>query len=391
MQLTRYLKIKLLLCSFIPLYLNSSNLESILSEDRLKQFELDKKKVIEDSSKLRKDWINPITYSYSKIDGEINNYEKSVIRVDQPIFKSGGIYKAIKYANASEEYSNLTISIEKKSLITQALTLLYNIHKIDLEVEKTTYILKNAQIDVQRKKEQVLNGFLDTSYLDNAILDANSAKKNLINLKYQKKELINKFNNIASGEYDKFNLPTFQLISKKEFINRNLELLQIKATTNTKYEFKGMVLSKYLPTLNATYDYTRNHSSTAIVDKEIQNVGISISMPFDIRTFNDIESTQIDYLKSKLQLKNKTLEEENFYKSKLTKIKTIEEKIDITKEDYKLYTSLLDTIMEEKNAGLKTTSDVETLSNSSKVKELELKIFKLDKQIELLEIYSKLN
>ncbi|MFV0563625.1 TolC family protein [Malaciobacter mytili] len=391
MHLAKSLKIKLLLCSFIPLYLNSSNLETILSEDRLKKFELDEKKVIEDSSKLRKDWINPITYTYSKVDGQTNDYEKSVIRVDQPIFKSGGIYKAIKYADASEKYSNLGINIEKKSLITQALNLLYNIHKMDLEIEKTTFILKNAQIDVQRKKEQVLNGFLDTSYLDNAILDANSAKKNLIDLKYQKKELINKFNNIASGEYEKFDLPTFELVSKEEFINKNLELLQAQANTNTKYELKGMVLSKYLPTLSATYDYTRNHSSTTIVDKETQSVGISISMPFDVRTFNDIEATQIDYLKSKLELKNKILEEENFYKSKLAKIETIEEKIDITKDDYKLYNSLLDTIMEEKNAGLKTTSDVETLLNSSKVKELELKIFKLDKQIELLEIYAKLN
>lgn len=392
MPLSKSLKKGLLLCSLLPVFVNAN--ENILSQDRLKQFELSEKKVIEDSSKLKKDWINPITLSHTKIDGEYTDSEKSVIRVDQPIFKSGGIYKAIKYANATQKYSNLDIQLQRKNLIKDAYTLLFNINKIELEIKKANYVVKNAQIDVTRKKEQVLNGFLDTSYLDNAILDANTAKKNLIDLQYQKNELINNFNNLASKDYKLFSLPTFELVSKKEFLNKNLELSKAKADIQTKYEFKGMTLSKYLPTVSATFDYTKNHNFSPSASNEnddtVHNVGISISMPLDVRTFNDIESTQIDYLKSKLALKNKILEEQNYFRTKIAKINTIEKKIEITKDDYKLYSSLLDTIVQEKNAGLKTKSDVQTLYNSSKVKELELDIFKLEKQIELLDIYARI-
>ncbi|WP_404318869.1 TolC family protein [Malaciobacter canalis] len=384
----------LLFSSLLPIILSANANENILSQDRLKQFELSEKKVIEDSSKLKKDWINPITLSYTKIDGEYTDSEKSVIRVDQPIFKSGGIYKAIKYANANEKYSNLDIDLQRKNLIKDAYETLYNINKIELEIKKANYVVKNAQIDVIRKKEQVLNGFLDTSFLDNAILDANTAKKNLIDLKYQKNELINSFNNLASKDYKLFSLPTFELVSKKEFLNKNLELSKAKADIQTKYEYKGMTLAKYLPTVSATFDYTKNHKFTPTNantnDDSIHNVGISISMPLDVRTFNDIESTQIDYLKAKLSLKNKILEEQNFFKTKLEKIKTIEEKIEITKDDYELYNSLLDTIVEEKNAGLKTKSDVDTLLNSSMVKKIELKVYELEKQIELLKLYAKI-
>ncbi|PPK61700.1 outer membrane protein TolC [Malaciobacter marinus] len=394
MPLKKSLRKGLLLSSLLPMFLNANTDENILSQDRLKQFELSEKKVIEDSSKLKKDWINPITLSYTKIDGEYTDSEKSVISVDQPIFKSGGIYKAIKYANANEKYSNLDIDLQRKNLIKDAYETLYNINKIEFEIKKANYVVKNAQIDVIRKKEQVLNGFLDTSFLDNAILDANTAKKNLIDLKYQKNELINSFNNLASKDYKLFSLPTFELVSKKEFLNKNLELSKAKADIQTKYEYKGMTLAKYLPTVSATFDYTKNHkftpTNTNPNDDSIHNVGISISMPLNVRTFNDIESTQIDYLKAKLSLKNKILEEQNFFKTKLEKIKTIERKIEITKDDYELYNSLLDTIVEEKNAGLKTKSDVDTLLNSSMVKKIELKVYELEKQIELLKLYAKI-
>ncbi|AXX93376.1 hypothetical protein CPU12_08455 [Malaciobacter molluscorum LMG 25693] len=381
----------LLISILCPFALLNAKDEDILSKDRLKQFKLSEEKVIEDSAKLQKDWINPITITYSKIDGEITDTEKTVISVNQPIFKSGGIYSAILYAKANKIYSNLDINLQRKEMIRKAYNLLFNIHKTNLEIKKSELILKNAQIDIVRKKEQVLNGFLDTSYLDNAILDANTAKKNLADLKYQKKAFINNFNNIASNDYKIFKLPEFNIVSKKQFISNNLEILKSQADIETKKQLKTMTISQYLPTISATYDFTRNHSNSAnIVEKEVQNVGISISMPIDVRTFNDIESSQINYLKSKLSLKTQKLEEENFFRTQMQKIETIEEKIKITKDDYKLYSSLLNTIVEEKNAGLKTKSDVDTLLNSSKVKEVELKIFKIDKQLELLELYAKL-
>ncbi len=367
--------------------------ESILSKKRLEIFDLSKEKIEEDSSKLKKDWINPITYTYSKVYGEVYDTEKSLVSIDQPIFKTGGIYKAIKYANAKRLYSHLDLDLQKKALIKDTTTLLFNIHKIELEIEKQGLLVKNGEIDVERKKEQVFNGFADTSLLDNAILDTNTRRNILAELIYQKDELVNQFNTYAEGDYASFELPKFKLLGKESFLQNNLNILKSKADISSKNDYSWMIISKYLPTVSATFDYTQYHttSNPSITDDSVQNYGIKVTMPLDTRTYNDIQSTRIDYLKAKLDFDNVILEQENFFKSKLSKIKMIDSKISIAKNDYELYNSLLDVIMEEKEAELKTQSDVDTLLNSKKIKALELKILDLEKQIELLDIYSKIS
>lgn len=385
---------KLVISSFLLVVSSlNANDENILSKDKLKSFELSKKKVIEDTNKLKKDWINPINIRYTrKNDKNSGNSTQAMISVNQPIFKSGGIYRAIKYAQVNEEYANLDIRLQKKALIQKAYNLLFSIYENKLEIKKSTLLLKNAEIDVVRKKEQVINGILDASYLDNAILKLNTTKKNLIDLEYNEKDLINNFNNIASKNYKSFKLPVFKIITKENFIKQNLELSKVKSNIEVKNELKGMKVSQYLPSLSVAYNYIRNYniSSLSKTPQEVQNVGISVSIPIDVKTFNDIQSAQIDYLQAKLAFKDKVLEEKNFFKSTMAKIQGIKEKIKITRNDAKLYQSLLNTVKEEENAGLKTQSDFNTLLNSSKIKQVEIKIFKIQKQKELLNLYSKL-
>jgi|TARA_R110002033_G_scaffold9971_1_gene32575 outer membrane protein TolC len=368
--------------------------ESILSKKRLEIFDLSKEQIEENSSKLKKDWINPVNYTYSKVYGDKYDTEKSLISVDQPIFKTGGIYKAIKYANAQRLYSHLDLDLQKKAMIKDTTTILFNIHKLQLQIKKQELLVKNGEIDIQRKKEQVLNGFADTSLLDNAILDTNTSRNALADLVYQKEELINEFGTYASGDYESFTLPKFSILDKENFLKDNLTLKRAKADISSKKDFSWMTISKYLPTVSATFDYTKYHSSnnpTINTDDDVQNYGIKITMPLDTRTFNDIQSTRIDYLKAKLDFDNQILEQENYFKSKLSKIKMIDSKIAIAKNDYVLYNSLLDVVVEEKEAELKTQSDVDTLLNSKKIRELDLKIYNIDKQIELLDIYSKIS
>lgn len=386
---------RLLLVSFLslPLFLEAED-KSILSEDRLNLFKYSKEQNQEASAKLKKDWVNPINLTYSKNYGETYDTTKSVISINQPIFKSGGIYKAIKYANASFKYNNIDIEIQKKELIKSATTLLFNLHIIDLNIQKNKLLLKNAKIDIIRKKEQVLHGFLDTSYLDNSILEANKIKNAIAELQYQKEEVNNSFLNIASGDYKNFKLPILKLADEKTFLDKNIQLLQNKVDIIQKNYFKDITVAKYLPTLNANMDYTKYHdtdNNPSLTNNSVQNYGLSVTMPLDIRTLNDIQTQKINYLKAKLNLKNKILEEENFYKTKVSKIKMLNQKKKIAKDDYELYNSLLDIIIEEKNAELKTKSDVDTLQNSQKIKSIELKIYKLEEQIEFLEIYSRIS
>lgn len=367
--------------------------EKILSKDRLDIIDLSKKQNEEKSSKLRKDWINPITLSYSKNYTENYDTIKSMVSINQPIFKSGGIYSAIKYANVNFKYNDLDIETQRKELIKQVTTMLFNLHIIDLNIKKNELLLKNAKIDIERKKEQVLNGFLDTSYLDNAILDANGVKNTLADLYFQKEELENNFNNLASKEYTSFELPQLTLTDKENFLENSLELAKARVDIKQKDYLTNMSISQYLPTLSVNMDYNHYHdtdSNPFIVDETTTNYGVSVSMPLDVRALNDVQTQRIEYLKSKLNLNNIILEEQNFYKTKLSRIDMLERKKEIAKEDYELYDSLLKIIVEEKNAQLKTQSDVDTLANSQKIKSLEVKIYELQKQIELLEVYSKI-
>lgn len=158
---------------------------------------------------------------------KITKHKKSLISINQPIFQSGGIYQAIKYADNSYKYANLELEQQKNELIKEALNLLFMIEKTNLNIQKSQYTLQNAKIDVARKKEQVLNGFLDASYLDDSLLTLNTTKHNLVDLKYQKQELINNFNNISSKDYTNFQLPTFLIFSDRVLEN-NINLKKIK-------------------------------------------------------------------------------------------------------------------------------------------------------------------
>lgn len=369
--------------------------DSILSEPRKEIIDLSKKQIKEESSKLKKDWINPITYQYKNNIGDEHNTTQSIISINQPIFQSGGIYQAIRYANSTYDYAKLEIDQQKKELIKQAVQILFNLKKIDYNIEKAKLSLQNAKIDVDRKKEQVLNGFLDASYLDNALLTLNNTKHTLVDLKYQKEDLINSFNNISSKEYTSFELPILKMFSKKEFLENNIEIKKAKADISKKGNYSFMTMAKYLPSVNAYYNYTKYHDNDGEdikYSKEAnETYGLTVTIPLDTRTFNDIESKKIDYLKSKLSLQTTITDEKNFFKTNLQKLDMLDERIKITNEDIEVYDSILSIINEEKEAELKTQSDLDTLQNSAKIKNLDKKIYQIDKQLTLLDMYVKLH
>ena len=365
--------------------------EKILSDDQLNIFKYNQEENEQNSSKLKKDWINPITFSYSKSDADTTNTLKSAISISQPIFKSGGIYSAIKYASATYKYNNVDITLQKKDLIKEATTILFNLNITDLNIKKNELLLKNAQIDIETKKEQVLHGFLDTSTLDNAILDANEIKNSLADLYYQKEELLYNFSNIARGDYKDFKLPTLKLIDEKLFLNQNLQLSKSKAEVEQQDYYKDMIRANYLPSVSIDASHTQYHDDSEDYNSYSYSYGLTLSIPLDVKAYNDIEKERINYLTKKLSLKNTKLEEKNFYRTKLSKLKMLDNKKEIAKNDYELYDSLLEVIIEEKNAEVKTQNDVDVLANSQKIKSIELKIYELEKQIELLELYARIS
>jgi outer membrane protein TolC len=154
-----------------------------------------------------------------------------------------------------------------------------------------------------------------------------------------------------------------------------------------------MAISQYLPNVNLIANYNKYHdidNNPKLREDGTSNIGLRITIPLDISFNNDIQSNKIDYLQKKLSLDDKIKEEMSLYKTSIANIESIDEKIKITKDDIKLYDSLLVQLQEQYQVGMKTLSDVQTMENSKKIKSLDIKTLELQKQIKLLDIYSRL-
>lgn len=387
------MKIFKIIISFLLVYCILGADEEFLSQNKKDILRYSYEKSIEDSIKLKNDWINPITYKYIYNDGENYDTTKSFISISQPIFKSGGIYYAIKYASSVKDFTTTNIDTQKKELIKQIVNLLFQIKKINISIQKQALLVQNANLDVTRKKEQVLNGILDTSFLDNAILDANNKKNTLIDFEYQKEELINNLSNLSDKKYKQMELPTFSITDDENYLKNNIYIKKASQDIDQSYWLKNTITSNYFPTINFTYDYTKYHdrdNNPALKEDGTTNVGFNITIPLDIKSPNNIASYKIAYLQKKAQLEDKKKQESSIFKSAMAKIKSLDKKIDISKKDVELYDSLVIQLQEQLQVGMKVISDVQMMENSKKIKALDVKSLEIDKQIELLEIYSRI-
>lgn len=366
----------------------------ILSSDQKKSLQLNEEKIINDSEKLHNDWINPITYTYSNQDNESTGKTKtSTIAISQPIFRSGGIYNAIKYANNLKTSSILSLELQKKALIQQALNLAYNIKKTDLQITQQKLAINNAKIDLKIKKESVLNGLLDTSFLNNALITLNSQKAKLLDLEYAKGAYLNNFNTLSKKDIHEITLPKLQQISMDSYKSNNIEIKKTANDVKVQNNLRYINQAQYLPSVNVNYSKTYYHNdvSTSLQKGDTNDImGFSIVVPLDITSFDDIASSKANYLKAKNDFKILQQKETNFFKSQELKIATLDKKINLTKENINAYNELLSQMEELSNAGIKTSDDVLLLSNSKRIEELNIKILEFEKQIELLEIYGKI-
>jgi hypothetical protein len=383
---------------FIILFFNSiifAN-ENILSEQRLEDLNLSKKKVDLDSAKQKIEWINPINFTYKRnIDtpnqnlnqGMFNPKEISTISINQPIFRSGGIYNAIKYSNVSRKYQTLDIDIQRKNLIKDATLLLFELNKIDLNIKRQLLQIKNSKIDVTQKKEQVFNNLLDISFLNNAIISLNKNKLLMEDLNLNKIDILNKFNNISSKPYSNFDMPKFTILNKDDLLKRNLYIKKSKINEKSLNYLKKITLSKYLPSISIVHDYQKYHD----IGMDMSTTGIKFTIPLDVTSYYDTQSAKISYLKSKLATNIIKAQEDNYISSQLKRTKIIDRKIKIQEENIYSYSQLIKEMIELRDSGLKTSNDVQVLKNSKEIALLQLDIFNINKQIKLLEIYARTN
>lgn len=390
-----------LLCSNL-LLADSTNddLDKYISQNKQDQFSYEYKKSAAESSKLSDSWISPLMlqYSYSTSNPYDNAQisQNAFIKMDQPIFQSGGIYFAIKYASALKKYSNYSIDVAKRKLVKDAISLLMQIKQMGLNIQKQNLRIKNSEISLQLKKEQYLNGQLDSGFLDNAILERNLVIQALYDMQTNKEKLISRFKAISDTDYKQITIPNLELINEEQFLKDNIALDVSNSQIEKDRYMKNITISKYLPRVSVTAGYnwskseSQQFSSNMLAfseQKEYYDYGLKVSMPLDVNTFVDVESSRVDYLKSKLAVKDKERELTALFEQVMQNIDNLDKKKTLSHENRMIYEKLLADTVDLQKAGYKTKFDVDLLENSVNIQKIDTEIFEIDKQQELLTLY----
>jgi outer membrane protein TolC len=295
------------LCCSSLLY--ADELGSILSDNKELLFDYQLQSNELESDKLSNSWMNPVRLQYSKNyttqfgDNTINTGSYSVM-VDQPIFRSGGIYYGIKYAQAFRDANTAEIQLQKRTMIGDAISILFNLKKTKLEQEKMKLQIKNDIIDILQKRESYDAGLLDSSFLDQAILKKSQNETALLEMELNLMELRQRFSLLSDKDPNGLRLPVLKLMSKTKYKESNLELKRDRLRAQQSDYNEKVTWAKYLPAVSLQGQYTDGDINPlfdrpgSLLQERYYNYGFTVSMPIYINSFSDIEAAKVEKLKT---------------------------------------------------------------------------------------------
>lgn len=396
------LKKLFLLCSCCLVSLvQADELGDILSDNKSLLFDYQFESNELESDKISKSWINPIQLRYSKNyttqfgENAINTGTYS-IAIDQPIFRSGGIYYAIQYSDALRHANNSDITRQRRKLIGDAVEILFNLKKIKLEQSKMRLLIENDTIDIRQKRDSYESGILDSSFLDQAILKKSQDEASLLELELKYLELKQRFSLLSDKDEETLKLPTLKLMSKEQFTKENLDLKTDRLRAEVSNYNEKITWAKYLPTVSLQGQYINGDINPlfagpgSTLQEQYYNYGFSVSMPLDINAFTDIEASKVERLRAAVQVldRKETVGEE--YQWISNSLQVLDKKIELAKKDEKIYQNLFKVTKNLADAGEKTSLDTAIMHNSLTIRKIDQQIYKIDKQIRLLKLYVRM-
>jgi len=396
------LKKLLVFCSvLVASLLHADELGDILSDNKALLFDYQFESNTLESDKLSKSWINPIQLRYSKnyttqFGGDAINVGTYSVTIDQPIFRSGGIYYAIKYSDALRHANESDIRLQKRKMIGDAVSILFNLNKTKLEQKKMRLLIKNDKIDIHQKRDSYEAGLLDSSFLDQAILKKSQDEATLLEMELNLLELKQRFSLLSDKNPEKLKVPVLKLMSKESYTAENLDLRTDRLRAEVSEYNEKITWAKYLPTVSLQGQYINGDINPLFVgpgstlQEQYYNYGFSVSMPIDVNAFSDIEASKVEKLRAAVQVldRKETVQEE--YQWIHNSLGVLDKKIALAQKDEKIYQNLFRVTKNLANAGEKTSLDTAIMNNSLQIRKLDQKIYKIDKQIRLLKLYVRM-
>lgn len=388
---------RLLLCLSLGAGVLLAN-ESLLSALKQEQFRLEREHNELSSDTLKFNWLNPIegAWSWSKTENSLNSNKETgtfSIELNQPVFKSGGIYFAMRYADASREFLRLKTQNDQQSLMKEAIGLGLRYQKTTLQMQRTQLQIANAVLDIERKKEQYESGFADSSDLDQALLNKNNLEHTLLELRRTRVQIAREFESISDSSLETLALPRFEMMDEAAYMTASLHVKQQAGALEKSKWLQRANVSNYLPTvsLNAAYYHKTDEWSNNRERDEYQTYGVRISMPlYDINRARSLELKRVETLQESVRLQDVKRNEQKLFERVQEEVDFLHQKRTISLENFRLYGELLASTKDLATAGQKTTLDVETLENSRQTMRIDGEIYALDAQLALLDLYAKM-
>ena len=397
MKGSNVLKKSLLLCSLLfASLLHADELGNILSDNKSLLFDYQFQSNELESDQLSRSWVNPIVLQYkqnnsTQFRGGTTKTGNFTVLVDQPIFRSGGIYYGIKYSQALRAANIVEIKLQKRQMIGDAVSILFNLKKTKLEEKKLKYQIKNDIIDIRQKRDSYEAGVLDSSFLDQAILKRSQDETALLQLQLNYMELQQRFSLLSDKNPKKLRLPKLKLISKRHYSDENLELKRDKLRAEQSDYNEKVTWAKYLPTVSLQGQYIDGDLNPLFFNPSIQeryyNYGFAVSMPIDINAFSDVEASKVDKLRAAVEVldrKDTVAEEYDWIHNSLG---ILDKKIILAQKDEQVYKNLFRLTKNLAQVGEKTSLDADIMQNSLQIRKIDQQIFKIDKQVQLLKLY----
>lgn len=359
---------------------------TLLSPTQKKIIETKEKIIQEDKKINEKDWLNDININTTIRKNQADEKSKDVsISFEQDIFRFGAIYNIIDASKIQEQYDLLDLKITFDEYINTIYTNVLNAKLTDLNIQKQKLSIENETISLEIIKDEYNAGQADVTDLNDTIMDRNSLEEELINLQKTKQEYISTLKQYTHLDYNSISIPNLKLKNLDEYLkdSKDIKLANYdEEISKLSYKIKK---SDYLPRLSLTssygYDYTESDG------EETYNYGLRVTIPFSFSSINEVEKSQLEYLLAQREKEQKVVDESETYNRLLENIKRYEESNKIANRDISLYEELLETVNTEYKAGYKAIEDVNILSNTKKIRELDIQINKLNTIIELISMY----
>ncbi len=373
-----------------------SDLENYLTQEKNLIFDYQEMKNQLEMDKLHDSWISPITISYQENwttqprSGTTSNSAFS-IGIDQPIFRSGGIYYAIKYSDALRDANSREIAMKKRALIGQAIDILFSIKKLKLQTQKLRLMVKNDTIDIRRKQESYDAGILDSSFLDQAILKRNQDTSQMLDIELNLAKLRSSFSLLSRKNPDRLRVPHLKMISLKHYKHNHADVATKRLRALEKSYSSKMTWAKYLPTFSVNARYTNTNRHVPGMDDDYSTYGFKISVPLNINSATDIESSRVSYMQSMTELQDSRRSVGLEYAIVRKSIAILNRKSALARKDEQLYSRLYNRTKDLVKAGEKTQEDAQTMHNSLKIKKLDRRIYAIERQQQLLKLYTKVS